>query len=135
MFNLLEGEASSTTGNGMNNYMLWIFVGILIVAVVVIWIINSRRYKKQQKDREEQMSSIAVGDKIVTIGLIEGEVVEIGDGSYVLKTGSEVNASYVRIQSGAVYQILKPERENADFQTNETVSEPAVFEEETKSEE
>ena len=116
MFNLLESEAASADKAG-NGVMLWVLLGVLIVAVIVIWIMNNRRYKKQQKDREEQMSAIAVGDKIVTIGLIEGEVVEVGDGTYVLKTGGKENFSYVRIQSGAIYQILKPETEDQDDDT------------------
>ena len=126
MFNLLDTSAEAATGGANNGVFMWIFVGVLVVAVIVVWIINNRRYKKQQKDREEQMSSIAVGDRIVTIGLIEGEVVEIGDGTYVLKTGGENNFSYVRIQSGAIYQIQKPDTEVAgDIPTEPVTDTPA----------
>ena len=122
--------------------MLWVLLGVLIVAVIVIWIMNNRRYKKQQKDREEQVGAIAVGDKIVTIGLIEGEVVEIGEGTYVLKTGGDNNVGYVRIQSGAIYQIQKRDAADVEYGADipsepvtDTPAEPEtdyVFEEDKK---
>ena len=108
MFNFLETSADTAT-NGNSSLIMWIFIGVLVVAVIAIWFLNNRRYKKQQQEREDQMSSIAVGDKIVTIGLIEGEVVEIGEDTYVLKTGSDECPGYIRIQSGAIYRIMKPE--------------------------
>lgn len=130
MFNFLDTSAETASG-GASDFYIWIFIGILAVVVIAIWIMNNRRYKKQQEERQEQMNAIAVGDKIVTIGLVEGEVVEIGEDSYVLKTGSDSNPGYITIQSGAIYRIMKPETAISEELPEPISDEPAEPFEET----
>ena len=134
MFNFLETSADAATRTVTSSVIMWVVVGVLLVGVVVFWFINNRRYKKQQQDREQQVNSIAVGDKIITIGLLEGEVVEILEDTYVLKTGTDANPGYVRIQSGAIYKIVKPDTEVAASASAEPYSDYSSAEASSSSE-
>ena len=92
----------------MGQYTMWIFLGIMVLLLGGMWFFNSRRYKKQQQEREDKMNSLAVGDKVVTIGMWIGEIIAINDdGTYLLKTGNDEFSGYVTIQQAAIYQILK----------------------------
>lgn len=108
----------------MGGYVIYIFIGVMLLMLGGMWIFNNRRYKKQQQEREDKMNSLSVGDKIVTIGMIVGEIVEKNeDGTFVLKTGSEENAGYITIRDAAIYQIIKKE---ADAPVFEDADLPAV---------
>ena len=123
----------------MQSWTMWVFLGVLVVLLGGMWFMNNRRYKKQQKDREERMSALAVGDRIVTIGMLVGEIVEKNeDGTFVLKTGSAENVGYITIQEAAIYQIIKKEEPIFEEPTEEpepVTEEPAEEPAEEKNEE
>ena len=112
----------------MGSYTMWIFLGVMVLLLGGMWLFNSRRYKKQQQERENKMNSLSVGDKVVTIGMWIGEIVAINeDGTYLLKTGDGASFGYVTIQQAAIYQILK-DNAPADFREVETASETSESE-------
>ena len=93
-----------------SNVLMWVLIGVMVLLIVGSWFLNNRRYKKQQQEREEKMNALSVGDTIVTIGMLVGEIVEIcDDGNYVLKTGKDEFTGYITVQPNAIYQILKKE--------------------------
>jgi len=82
MFNLL---AETTTGT---SWYMYVGFGVLIIGMLAMTIIPQR---KQKKKMEQMMSSIGVGDKIMTIGGFVGTIVEFNEesGRYTVNVGSE----------------------------------------------
>ena len=110
LLNLLtttSDSSSSTTQDPLTSALIWIIpIGLLIV----FWVIQSRQRKKQQQEVENKMNNIKIGDVVKTIGLIYGEIVEIDRDmdTFVLKTGSEENFSYIKVDKMAIYQVIPP---------------------------
>ncbi len=100
-FNLLEGDAPQQTSP-----VSYIVMGVLILAIIGLFIWQSRANKKRQKEAQDMVSSLKIGDRVKTIGGICGFVVQINDAenTFVLETGLEDNKSYVKFDKGAIYQ-------------------------------
>ena len=133
LLNLLASATSAVTSAAnegsapTKDYTSYLFFGVMIVLIIVYFIFSSRQRKKQREEIEKKMDGIVVGDKITTIGMWVGEVVEIlPDGKYVLKTGSDEHTGYITIDRQAIYTIAKPE----DMaETEELPTEPPTGEE------
>ncbi|MBQ9481636.1 MAG: preprotein translocase subunit YajC [Clostridia bacterium] len=109
LFNLLS-EASNTPSGG-GNYTMWILLGVLVVILGVMMFTSSRANKKRQKEAEEKLNGLRVGDRVKTIGGICGIVVEIDndENTFVLETGMENSGNFIKFDKVAVYQSSHPE--------------------------
>jgi len=69
-----------------------------------------RPQKKKDKLKQEMLSQLIVGDKILTIGGIHGKIVSVKDDIIILETGeaSEQRKSYIKISRWAVNEVTKP---------------------------
>ena len=90
-----------------SDFIIWL---PLIGMLVIFWVIQGRQRKKQQAEVQKKMDSLKIGDVVKTIGLIYGEIVEIDRDmdTFVLKTGSEENYSFIKIDKMAIYQVIPP---------------------------
>ena len=138
--NLLINLLTSASGdeNPTMNPIIWI---IPIALLIIFWVLQSRQRKKQQKEVENKMSSLKVGDVVKTIGLIYGEIVEIDRDmeTFVLKTGSEENHSFIKVDKMAIYQVIPPvapveEPTNSAEEVTESAEETTVDTVETQTE-
>ena len=134
LFNLLAESttnSSSLTGdpNPFGSIMVWI---VPIALIIIFMFINSRQRKKQQAEVEQKMNNIKVGDVVKTIGLVYGEIVEVDKEmeTFVIKTGSEENYSFIKVDKMAIYQVIPPlsNQEPAVEEAVEEVVEEAVTE-------
>lgn len=101
IFNLLAEEEATTPG--FTSYIPIIIIVVLLVAFFV-WSFISQR--KKQKAFAETVNAVKPGCKVKTIGGVVGEVVEVDEDSFVLKTGVEGNYSYMRFDKQAIYQTV-----------------------------
>ena len=103
-YNLLAGEAAETSGS--SNVMTYVFLGIMLVIIIGLFIYSSISNKKKQKQGQEMVNSLKIGDRVKTIGGICGFVHEINnaENTFVLETGTDENKSYVKFDKGAIYQ-------------------------------
>lgn len=112
LFNLLaESTTNSSSLTGEQNPFGSILVWIVPIALIIIFMfINSRQRKKQQEEVEQKMNNIKVGDVVKTIGLVYGEIVEVDKEmeTFVIKTGSEENYSFIKVDKMAIYQVIPP---------------------------
>ncbi len=128
---LLEGEAGAELGNQI---VMWVILGVLIVAVVVFYFISSKKRKKQEQDAQDLINAVKPGNKVKTIGGICGIVVEVDDeeNTFVLETGSEASGkSFIKFDRQAIYQtdaVLESNKKNEDKKPEETVNEETVTE-------
>ncbi len=91
MFNLLAD----------NNWVMIAILGVFFVIMIVMTVIPQRKQKKKMQD---MMNSIAVGDKIMTIGGFIGTITEINTDTerYTINVGTEENPVNVVIVKNAV---------------------------------
>lgn len=82
------GGAATSGGSTLS------FVLSMVVLLAVFYFFMIRPEKKRKKQVEEMRSSLAPGEKIVTIGGIMGNIVSIGEDHIVFETGED----RVRIQ-------------------------------------
>lgn len=114
LFNLLAEASSSISSSGdpqqqnpLSNLWVWL---IPIGAIIILMVISSRQRKKQQEVATQKLNNIKVGDQVKTIGLIYGEIVEVDPDmeTFVIKTGSDANPSYIKVDKMAIYQVIPP---------------------------
>ncbi|MBQ9117625.1 MAG: preprotein translocase subunit YajC [Clostridia bacterium] len=127
-FNLLTGSTDGGTGTGtesgtgtstgtdtgtgaganaMPEWVSWVFMGVIVAAIVVWFIFSRKKQKKQQQEYAERINAIKPGNKVKTIGGICGIVVEVcpEDDTFVLETGTEASGkSYLKFDKQAIYQ-------------------------------
>ena len=103
ILNLLS--SGGNTEGGMNWGSIAI-MGVLIVAIIGLFIWQTISGKKKQKQAQEMVNTLKIGDRVKTIGGICGFVAQINDAenTFVLETGLEENKSYIKFDKGAIYQ-------------------------------
>lgn len=111
LFNLL----SSTNKNTGGNYVIWVMLAFLVLILGVMMFVQNRSNKKRQKEAEEKLNSLRIGDRVKTIGGICGIIVEINDdeNTFVLETGVENSGNFIKFDKIAIYQSSHPEDEVA----------------------
>ena len=83
--------------------------------VIAFFIWTTVSNKKRQKQEQERLASIKVGDKVKTIGGICGYIVELNDeeNTFVVETGTDDKKSYIKLDKQAIYQTASPVEETA----------------------
>ena len=101
-----------------------IYVGIALV-FIAFFVFSSKKRKKEEQEYKERLDSYVVGVKILTIGGIIGEIVEVNEKEVVIATGLEDNVSYIRLDkrgiSGPIQETQEPETE--EISTSEEIVE------------
>ncbi len=102
-YNLLTEE--STTKSGSSTLITIVFV-VIIVAMIGLLVWQTISGKKKQKEAQNMLNQLKIGDRVKTIGGVCGFVVEINDAenTFVLETGTDDKKSYVKFDKGAIYQ-------------------------------
>ena len=75
-------------------YVYAILPWVLIFGV--FWFFLIRPQRKQQKEHEEMLNNLEVGDKIVTIGGIKGKIIKLKEGNIRLRISSDVDVDVVQ---------------------------------------
>lgn len=81
---ILEGEATNATQQGGLGGFLPIILTVAMVALFYFFIL--RPQKKQEKEKNNMINNLTVGDEVTTIGGVIGKVVSIKDETFVLET-------------------------------------------------
>lgn len=100
------GETTDkTTPTGCSTQQ-WIIYGILFAVIIAFFVWSSYSSKKRQKQEQEKLSSLKIGDKVKTIGGICGVIADLNDeeNTFTLETGFGENKSYVKFDKAAIYQ-------------------------------
>lgn len=87
------------------SWPILVIMGVFFVLMIVMTIVPQR---KQKKKMAEMLSSIQVGDKIMTIGGFVGTIVsyDAENDRYVMNVGTEEQPSLVTIIKNAVRSKL-----------------------------
>lgn len=68
----------------------------ILLMVVIFYFLLWRPQKKQQKERSSLLGSLKKGQKIVTIGGIYGEIVELDDEKVKVQVSEKVELTFAR---------------------------------------
>lgn len=68
----------------------------ILLMVVIFYFLLWRPQKKQQKERASLLGSLNKGQKIVTIGGIYGEIVELDDEKVKVQVSEKVELTFAR---------------------------------------
>lgn len=100
---LLSGQQQNGQGGGMS----WIFM-ILIYAVIIgaFYFFAIRPQKKRQKAQDAMMSSIEVGDSILTSSGFYGVIIDISDDVIIVEFGSNKNCR-IPMKKDAIVEVEK----------------------------
>ena len=108
LFNLfLEGDTTNQESGAGQIIILLVFV----VAIIGLFIWQTVSGKKKQKEAQNMVNALKVGDRVKTIGGVCGFVVEINanENTFVLETGTDDKKSFVKFDKGAIYQTAPAE--------------------------
>lgn len=83
-----------------------IFFGLLIYFMIV------RPQKKQQKKQDELMSSIALGDSVLTTSGFYGVIIDIVDEDVVIVEFGNNKNCRIPMKKAAIVEVEKPNKEN-----------------------
>ncbi len=108
LFNLLSGG-----GNGGNNYTMYIFLGIIIIAFIVMTVVQNKNRKKQMAEDQARKDKLCAGTVVITIGGIMGKVVSVDneENSFVLDT----EGTKMKFDKRAIYQMQLPKKVEEEF--------------------
>jgi preprotein translocase subunit YajC len=91
----------------------WMTMGLMLVSMfAIIFLFMIRPEQKKQKERQAMMSSMAKGDKVLTIGGIYGKIAQIKDATIMVKVSDNTIVEVARSAVSAV--IDKDKKEAAD---------------------
>ena len=118
-------SAADSSAAGKNSWFSWIFLPLIIVIFGGMMVYSYFQRKKQEKQMNEKLDSLKVGDKVETIGRIYGTIVAVHDeeNAVVLLTGDEQYPSYVKVDKMAIYRTInepvaeEPATETAEEET------------------
>ena len=101
--------------------------GVLILMFIVFYFILIRPQRKKDKELKEQMSKLAVGDRVVTIGGLVGFVANIKDDQVTIST-SAAN-TLVTFTKSAIQSVVKRDQLNPDgtFKKSEEPEKTGLF--------
>ena len=86
LFILLQ-DAAAPQGAMGGGWTMW---AMLILIFVVMYVFMIRPQRKQQKELQAFRNSLAKGDKVVTVGGIYGEIVEVGEKTVIIRVDKDV---------------------------------------------
>lgn len=70
-----------------SSWTMWVMLALIFV---VMYLFMIRPQRKEQKKLEEFRNSLKKGDKVVTVGGIYGEIVEVNEKTALLKVDGDV---------------------------------------------
>lgn len=90
---------------GENGGMGFMFI-YLIIMMVVIFFFSNRSQKKEEKRLNAMLSTLAIGDSILTNSGFYGVVIDIGEETVIVEFGSNKNCR-IPMQKNCIARVEK----------------------------
>ena len=68
----------------------------IILLFVIFYFLLIRPQQQQQKKRKEMLANLQKGDKVVTIGGIQGTIKEVREDELTIQVGESINLKFAR---------------------------------------
>lgn len=96
-----EEQAAQAGGSGMITMIVY-----LVAMIAIFYLLLIRPQRKRDKEAKQMMESLAVGDKIVTIGGIHGKITKLKEDTIEIESGSGNEKSTIKLSRSAVREVL-----------------------------
>jgi len=93
----------------------WIWIIYIVFFIGLIYFMSIRPQKKEKKAREELMSSLAIGDAVLTTAGFYGVIIDMTDDTVIVEFGNNKNCR-IPMQKTAIVQVEKAEDGKAEEQ-------------------
>jgi preprotein translocase subunit YajC len=94
-------QAAAAPNSSQSMLFTW---GPLVLMFVVLYFLLIRPQQKRQKTRNQMLSSLKKGDKVVTIGGMHGTIQDINDDTVVLRVNDVTRMTFDRSAINSVTQ-------------------------------
>ncbi len=121
LFEIVAYAADPAQAPGSGSLIASFLPFILIIGIMYFLMI--RPQKKKEKLKQEMLSQLIKGDKILTIGGIHGKIIEIKGDNLIIETGKAGMTSTVKIARWAISEVTKPGDETANEVQEESKTE------------
>ena len=91
----------------------------ILLMVVIFYFLLWRPQKKQHKERANLLGSLKKGQKIVTIGGIYGEIVELDDEKVKVQVSEKVELTFARTAVANVLSKKKKEEKKRELSSED----------------
>lgn len=109
-------EAAATTGT-----MSWTWmIGYIVIIGALFYFMAIRPQKKQQKQMNALISSLAIGDSVLTTSGFYGVVIDVMDEVIIVEFGNNKNCR-IPMKKSAVVEVEKPETDEPATTKQETI--------------
>lgn len=98
---ILLSETTEAAGNPILMIVVWI-----VVIVVMFWIMGGSQ-RKEQKRLNAMLSSLQIGDSVLTTSGFYGMVIDISDETVIVEFGNNKNCR-IPMSKNAIAQVEKP---------------------------
>lgn len=102
-----EGEADTAAAAGGTAGGMIGMIAPLVIMVAIFYFLLIRPQRKKDKALREMISNLKVGDKVASIGGINGKIVRIKDDVFVLESGVGTMKSYISLDRSAISRLVK----------------------------
>lgn len=82
---------------------------VIYVVIIAVFFFMFRSQKKKDKERQEMVNSVAVGDSILTTSGFYGVVIDMTDDIVIVEFGSNKNCR-IPMQRAAIVEVEKAEK-------------------------
>lgn len=86
------------------------FVSVMYIVIIVgfFYFFMIRPQRKEQKQKEEMLGALAVGDNVLTTAGFYGVVIDMSEDTVIVEFGNNRNCR-IPMQKAAIVQVEKPE--------------------------
>ena len=106
----LTGDATTPTGGG-NSWTL--IIGYVVIIGALFYFMAIRPQKKQQKQMNALISSLAIGDSVLTTSGFYGVVIDVMDEVIIVEFGNNKNCR-IPMKKTAIVEVEKQETASAE---------------------
>lgn len=89
-----------------NSPIFWVLYVVLLLGMLYFMAI--RPQKKEKQKQQELLSSVAVGDTVLTSSGFYGVIIDMTDDTVIVEFGNNKNCR-IPMQKAAIVQVEKPE--------------------------
>ena len=91
-------------GEGTGSFITMIIYLVAMVAIFYFLLIRPQR--KRDKETKKMLESLAVGDKVVSIGGIYGKITKLKEDTVEIESGSGNDKSTIKLARTAIKEVL-----------------------------
>ncbi|MBO4411647.1 MAG: preprotein translocase subunit YajC [Lachnospiraceae bacterium] len=88
--------------------MIFMYLGVMVLFFGVMYFIAIRPEKKREKEKKELLSTLAVGDTVLTTAGFYGVVIDITSDMVIVEFGNNKNCR-IPMQKAAIVELEHPE--------------------------